>query len=236
MRSALVFAALLFVSCSSNSIKTESIQQVLSTDMALRMATEQCMAVGLNTQQFAKFERDSWWQRNGQWVTAADQSLVNLVWQHTDQLQEPARAVLSLELLEASHHQSLLLNQDWLGSSVNEEKCQRLFNRVRAGEHDIKLSDKARDSLAAAPQHAERTLSTAQTQAIAESASAVNARYRKYGRSLFLAEKSLQTVGCKNPNLALIRNSWPLEVYDATCSNEEYFLVKCEWGRCQVKH
>lgn len=30
------------------------------------------------------------------------------------------------------------------------------------------------------------------------------------------------------------RNAWPLEVYDAVCSQDDYQLIRCEWGRCAI--
>lgn len=228
MRTLLLFIPLLFVSCATVSPQTDSIQTVLTTDVALRMALDQCRNTDLVTRQKVEFEHSGWWQRNGQWVLQADRGLVALNWQHSSPFQEASRSVLALQLLESTHQNSKDLTQQWL-ATADAQTCQALFNRVSNGELDIQLDDEQRQALA------DIAVSQNLIEADSNAAQAVNARYRKYGRSLYLAEKSLQQVGCSKPNLALIRNNWPLEVYDATCSNNDYFLVKCEWGRCLVK-
>jgi hypothetical protein len=68
-----------------------------------------------------------------------------------------------------------------------------------------------------------------------EQAVSINARYRRYGRSLFVVEQHMARQGCNEPQIALLRNAWPLEVYDAICADQSYYLVQCEWGRCDVK-
>ncbi|ATX76691.1 MAG: hypothetical protein MUQ43_09970 [Reinekea forsetii] len=36
------------------------------------------------------------------------------------------------------------------------------------------------------------------------------------------------------PSIALLRNAWPVEVYAAFCSQDDYQLIRCEWGRCAI--
>ncbi|WP_320823357.1 hypothetical protein [Reinekea sp.] len=45
---------------------------------------------------------------------------------------------------------------------------------------------------------------------------------------------SLLLIGCAQLRIALLGKAWPLEVYDALCSADDYPQVKWEWGRCAL--
>jgi hypothetical protein len=195
----------------------------------MRSAVLQCATNSQEDRQIAEKERVGWWQRNGQWVTAADYGLLQLTWDNSNTQNESQRAILSMSLLENTLEDAEALRKKWLGDSHQTNSCQKLFNRVAKGKLDLDRSKKQLAILSDLNQEQQ------DVSADAQAARSINNRYRKYGRSLFVVEKELKQSGCSSPNIALLRNSWPIEIYDAVCSQQDYMLVKCEWGRCEVK-
>jgi len=220
----------LLAGCASVPPKTEAIHLALVTDSALRQALEQCSNLGIEERTLAIKEQTQWWQRNNTYVLAADYGVLELNWDHISSNVESNRAVLAMQLLELVQLDANDQLDKWFGNENSAKECQTLFNRVADGRLDIEKKKKISNELNNIYQ---RSVSLASD---AETARSINSRYRKYGRSLFVVEKNLQAIGCSKPNIALLRNSWPLEVYDAVCEQEDYVVIKCEWGRCEVKH
>ena len=220
----------LLAGCASVPPKTEAIHHVLVTDSAIRQAVDQCGSVGIEERRLALREQAQWWQRNNTYVLAADFGILELNWAQISDSVEAERAILAMQLLELIQLDADAQLEKWFGQERNSKECQSLFNEIAEGRFDIFKLKKTASELDEIYQRR-----VAQTDDV-ESARSINSRYRKYGRSLFVVEKSLQAAGCDKPNIALLRNSWPLEVYDAVCDQQEYLVVKCEWGRCEVKH
>lgn len=229
MRFLSVIFLMLLVSCSSLPPKTEAIHITLVTDAALRNATQTCAELGVEERRFAERERVSWWRRNGNFVMAADYGLLQLNWDDSPQSAEHQRAVLAMQVLENIQTDSELLYADWFGDYQESKDCKSLFGQVAKGKYDVEGDKKIAEVLAQISSEKQSV------SADAERARSINSRYRKYGRSLYIVEKELQDVGCRAPKISLLRNSWPLETYDAVCSQQDYILVKCEWGRCELK-
>lgn len=220
---------LTLVSCSSLPPKTEAIHTTLVTDAALRNATQTCAELGVEERRLAERERVNWWRRNGNYVMAADYGLLQLNWDGSPQSAEEQRAVLAMQVLENIQKDSDLLFADWFGDYQESKDCQSLFTQVSKGRYDVEDNKKNAEVL---------TQISSERQSVsadAEQARSINSRYRKYGRSLYIVEQQLQEVGCSAPKISLLRNSWPLETYDAVCAQQDYILVKCEWGRCELK-
>jgi len=55
-----------------------------------------------------------------------------------------------------------------------------------------------------------------------------------FGKSLYNAERTAKSIGCRSPKVSLLRTSWPKETYQAECSTGKYYFIACEWGSCQV--
>lgn len=223
------FAVFLFVSCSSLPEKTEAIHNALTTDAALREAAVLCGSTGLEVRRQATREQLDWWQRNRAYVLGADYGLLDLNWARSNENSEQPRAVLAMQTLEHIQTDSVMQLQRWLGEQASAGECNRLFERVADGKLDLDSPRDQADLLTGYYQN--RQSLSADT----ASARSINSRYRKYGRSLFIVEKELQETGCSDPTISLLRNAWPIEVYDAVCQQDDYLLVKCEWGRCDVK-
>ena len=57
---------------------------------------------------------------------------------------------------------------------------------------------------------------------------------QNFGKSLYNAERTVKSVGCRAPLVSLLRTNWPIETYQATCSSGDFLIVSCEWGSCRV--
>lgn len=228
LRSLCIGLFVILTGCASLPPQTKAIQHSLSTDAALREATQRCTELGPAERRLAQREHSLWLKRNQEWVRAADHGLLSLHWDQVSSSGEKPRAILSMQILEGVQMDALSQVNDWFGDYTEESDCVSLFKKV--AKEKMELGE---------GKHAELLspykLPAADLNAIVQSATPINARYLKFGRSLFVVEKVLKEEGCRQANIALLRNSWPLEVYDAVCTPEDYKIVQCQWGRCEVK-
>ncbi|MEJ2042919.1 MAG: hypothetical protein P8X89_06565 [Reinekea sp.] len=225
----LFIMVLITAACSSLPPQTDAIHEALTTNIALRSATRQCADLGGEMRDQAEIGYSDWWWRNQKLVQAADYGLLQLNWETSQKVTEEQHAVLGIQLLEMLVVDSTKQVSDWLGSQVRNRDCQKLFTQVEEGRLDLDRSRSIAKTLNELSQQRESVAEDA------ERARSINARYRKYGRSMTLAEKLLRESGCRTSKLSLLRNSWPLEVYDTVCGQDDYVLVKCLWGRCEIK-
>lgn len=208
--------------------RSEAIHYALTTDASLRELAHQCARLSPELRTQAVQAQRDWWRRNGNAVAAADYGLVRLNWEAARQPLEEQRAYLSMQLLEMVQSDADRQVDDWLGQNA-ERDCQRRLADYQDGDRDLTQEKKYFVTLVAMQNEEERLT------ADVDQARVINARYRKYGRSLFVVEQKLQTLGCNRPQVSMLRNEWPLEVYDAVCNDSTYVLVQCEWGRCDVR-
>lgn len=217
------------VGCSSLPPKSEAIYDTLVMDTSLRGVVGSCAALGDAEKRTIVVARNQWWQNNASYVLAADWGLLKLNWDDAHTAAESQRALMGLALLENIQNESLANQADLLKGKASTDSCEKVAKKIAKGKYDIdnnKSAVKILDTLKADRLNVEGEASVARS---------INNRYRKYGRSLFVVEKALRETGCNAPNISLLRNSWPLEVYDATCNETGYLLVRCEWGRCEIK-
>ena len=225
----LLLVVALFTACSSVPPQTQAIHKALTTNLALRSATVKCVGLANATERQVKQKYSSWWQRNRQFVQAADYGLLKLNWDASQPATEEQHAVLGMQQLELLMLDSQAQLAEWLGAEASDKSCLKLFDQV--GEGDLDLDRRRDDTEVLNALFLERAAYSADVDA----ARAINARYRKYGRSLYIVEEALRKTGCGEPTISMLRNSWPLEVYDAVCEADNYRLVECVWGRCEVK-
>jgi hypothetical protein len=222
--------AFILVSCASLPPETTAIHDALVTESALRQATVSCVTVDYETRRMAERAHFDWLKRNQTFIEAADWGLLELTWNEAPEGVEHQRAVLAMTMLEQIQADGQAQKITWLGNAVEKNDCLKLYEQVNKGKLDLN-SDKANASYYHQVNNRRKDLS-----ADAEAARNMNNKYRGYGRSLLIAKNALKAENCLSAKVSIIRNSWPLEVYEAVCQTSEYKLVQCEWGRCAVKH
>lgn len=209
--------------------RSEAIHYALTTDATLRELAEQCARVSPDLRTKAVQAQRDWWRRNGSVVAAADYGLLQLNWDDAREPLEKQRAYLSMQVLEMVHSDAGAQVAEWVDGKKTERNCEKQLANYQDGDLDLSQQKKYFNTLVALQNEQKQQLEDV------DQARAINARYRKYGRSLFLVEQKVQTLGCNRPQISMLRNDWPLEVYDAVCSDQTYLLVQCEWGRCDIR-
>lgn len=220
----LALLTLVMMSCSSNGIKTEPIVEALSTHQGILSTAKYCSALDVDNGPLYREAEQRWWQNNAQWVNAADWGLVDLTWYGASERVLEERAIIGLSVLEQIQKTGDNLTTDWLGRRVSTTECESWAEKVLRGRYDLNGGDTLAD-LGVQRRALDNDVASAKS---------INTRYRQYGRSLFVVEQTLRAAGCNAENVALLRNAWPIEVYDASCELS-YVLVRCDWGRCEVK-
>jgi hypothetical protein len=225
----LTAAATVLAGCASlPTPRSEAIHYALTTDASLRELASQCQPVSAQLEsQVAQTQRD-WWRRNGAVVSAADYGLLQLNWaQHSVPVEEQ-RAYLSMQLLEMVQTDADAQVSDWLDGQP-ARNCADELAEFQDGKRDLSRNSDHFETLVSLQNDEKVQMSDV------DQARVINARYRRYGRSLFVVEQKLQAQGCNRPQISMLRNEWPLEVYDAVCSDSSYVLMQCEWGRCDMR-
>jgi hypothetical protein len=208
--------------------RSEAIHYALTTDASLRELASQCRGVSAQLEsQSVQTQRD-WWRRNGAAVSAANYGLLQLNWDQTAEPTEQQRAYLSMQVTEMVQTDAREQVKGWMGDRP-ERNCAAQLTKFQDGKLDISRNQDHFDTLVALQNEEKQSL------AGVEQARVINARFRRYGRSLFVVEQKLMAQGCNQPQVSMLRNEWPLEVYDAVCSDTSYVLMQCEWGRCDAK-
>ncbi|WP_394169278.1 hypothetical protein [Saccharospirillum alexandrii] len=221
-------AATVLAGCASlPTPRSEAIHYALTTDASLRELASQCQSLSPQLESKATQTQRDWWRRNGAAVSAADYGLLQLNWDQQTAPIEDQRAYLSMQVIEMVQSDASEQVTDWLDDRP-ERNCERELTAFQDGERDLSRNSDHFETLV--------TLQNDEKQQMADvdQARVINARYRRFGRSLFVVEQKLQAQGCNQPQVSILRNEWPLEVYDAVCSDSSYVLMQCEWGRCDT--
>lgn len=209
--------------------RSEAIHYALTTDATLRELANECARMSPELRTLAVQAQRDWWRRNGNIVAAADYGLLQLNWDDARQPVEDQRAYLSMQILEMVQDNADTQVAEWTEGKKAGEECEDQLVRYRDGKADLSREKKYFETLVALQNEKERLTTDV------DQARVINAHYRKYGRSLFVVEQKVQVLGCDRPQISMLRNAWPLEVYDAVCSDQSYLLIQCEWGRCDVR-
>ena len=228
--SALLLGLVVLAGCASlPTPRSEAIHYALVKDATLRELANECARMGPELRSLAVQAQRDWWRRNGNVVAAADYGLLQLNWDDAREPLEDQRAYLSMQVLEMVHNQADTRVAEWTKGKDASDECEDQLVRFRDGKEDLSREKKYFETLVALQNEKEQLDSNV------DQARVINSRYRKYGRSLFVVEQKVQAQGCDRPQISMLRNAWPLEVYDAVCSDSTYILVQCEWGRCDVR-
>ncbi|MDQ2078017.1 hypothetical protein [Marinimicrobium sp. ABcell2] len=216
-----------------------------ATEVELDMASRQILreAVYVNTilDNCARFSRElgeqagllrqTWQDKNGDYLAAADAHFTERLADDTVQYRG---APLALSAIQLSHrhqtraHEELRLDQ----RSPNNQRivCERRLNTMESSLQRITPNQGQRstlvlDTLLSSHPQAGETLATVPTLGVHI------ARNQEPGRSYYQLLEQEQGE-CPTPELRVIDNQWPHEAYGAYCESIPYAFIKCEWGEC----
>ncbi|AJQ95344.1 hypothetical protein [Gynuella sunshinyii] len=228
MKLSLLMITLVLVGCASAPITQEqAIAHAISADATMRNLVSTCYQMGGQAKNVAYSAKKTWWAANAPIVEAADRSFINAVNTSFGQ-RETAPVIGTLRFTQGVQNTALAEVQALLGNTDPAEKCIDALAPYVAGEKDL-MNDPAY-----APWYREMMNQTQPDLSVMETAKLANAKQRKYGRSLYLVQSKVVAMGCQNADITLLRNQWPLEVYDAQCADKTYLLARCEWGKCDI--
>ncbi len=220
-------AAVVLSACGSAPTKSDAISLALQEEAMLRDLAAECQKVSKEARVAAYNARKNWWKRNGAIVKASDSLLVNnSTFVFGDRELPAAQALIRVttDVREIAESYAAEVTN----ASDKEKACLNELEKYDSGELDLAKDKTLQDTYIEIQNQAKSDY-----QGISAAKVKV-AKDRSYGRSLFVVEAKLKDRGCQSPKVALLRNSWPLEVYDAQCSDKSYFLVRCQWGKCKV--
>lgn len=222
----------LLTACASapRSSTGQAVYYALQTDVQLRLWAEHCQDIGPKVKQASWQAKKNWWHRNGAFVEGADYGLTreimlvsgerdvtgaNIALGLTTQVVEDAEAEMAAILEESGDHRKLCLN---------------MLSKFNDGDYDLRDNNQFYPTLVDLQRRAQ-----GDGKALEEkNASLSMKKRRKFGRSLYVVEKLAKRTGCPGANVKVIKADWPHEVYDVTCPDKSYILVRCEWGNCLV--
>lgn len=201
------------------------IQRVLTEDGTMRLASSECMRLHPQLMPLAYEAQTVWWQRNGQSVVEADQSLNKLVLDSVERAYNPTETTLGLSVslqasLTAQENRDDLVDED-----TDLESCRTLLTEYKQGERDLNRDEDLAERLPRLSQlAAEYYPPTGSDDEMLQSPD----------RSQFIAERLAQQALCEQAQLTPLVRQWPREVYNVSCGLNRQALIRCEWSECRV--
>ncbi len=222
----------LLTACSSapQSSTGQAIYYALQTDVQLRLWSDHCSKIDPQVKQKAWQAQKNWWQRNGAFVEGADYGLTREVMLISGERDvtgaNVALGVTTQVVQDAEAEMAGILKE----SGDQKKLCLNMLAKFNDGEYDLRDNNQFYPTLVDLQRRSQRD-----GQDLEEKAAALEIKkQRKFGRSLYVVEKLAKRSGCPGGKVKVIKADWPNEVYDVTCPDNSYVLVRCEWGNCVV--
>jgi hypothetical protein len=228
--SLMVLSFLTACSSAPQSSTGQAVYYALQTDVQLRLWVEHCRDIGPKVKQAAWQAKKNWWRRNGAFVEGADYGLtreIMLVSGDRDVTGANIALGLTTQVVEdAEAEMASILDE----SGDQRKLCLNMLSKFNDGDYDLRDNNQFYPTLVDLQRRAQRDGKNLEEKA----AALVKKKQRKFGRSLYVVEKLAKRSGCPGANVKVIKSDWPHEVYDVTCPDKSYILVRCEWGNCLV--
>ncbi len=217
--------------CSSNPLspRGEAVYYALEADTLLRTWEESCKDVNLDVRQKALLTRQSWWDRNGTFVEAADFGLAyDMIKISDDRAETGARLALAVTWNIVEDADQAVEKRLSKGDAA--ATCTTIMEAYSKGHYDLRGNKKHYQQLV----ELQALKQTQGTDVKLKQASVERINQKEFGRSFYVVEKTADRYGCSNANVQLIKNNWPTELYDVSCPDNSKFFVQCEWGNCRL--
>lgn len=227
----LLLASSLLLGCSSSPLspKGEAVYYALEADTLLRTWEDSCKDVNLDVRQKALLTRQNWWQRNGAFVEAADFGLAyDMIKISDDRAETGARMALAVTWNIVEDADQKVERQLSKGDAATT--CANVMEAYSKGRYDLRDNKKHYKHLVEL-----QSLKQAKgNDTKLKQASVERMNQKEFGRSFYVVEKTAARYGCSGAKVQLIKNNWPVEIYDVSCPDNSNFFVQCEWGNCRL--
>ena len=232
-RLTLVMCVLAISACSgvSRTPDEQAINYALVEDVTARKLTDQCSELSVTAKQAAWRGYRSWWKRNGSLVEAADYGLSYNLVTLTDTRQETgARYAMGLTfdiIAEAEQRVAEILE-----GGDKAATCLDVMAEYRDGAMDLREDSKMYPLLVKLQQKRD-----AHGQDLYLKMSVIeDSANKKFSRSAYAVERMAKREGCVNPKVRTLKSDGPNEVLEASCADDSYLLVRCEWRNCKIQN
>ncbi|MFY0641434.1 MAG: hypothetical protein JXR16_10330 [Bermanella sp.] len=232
-RLTLVICILALSACSgvSRTPDEQAINYALVEDVTARKLTDQCSELSVTAKQAAWRGYRSWWKRNGSLVEAADYGLSYNLVTLTDTRQETgARYAMGLTfdiIAEAEQRVAEILE-----GSDKAATCLDIMAEYRDGAMDLREDSNMYPLLVKLQQKRD-----AHGQDLYLKMSVIEDKSnKKFSRSAYAVERMAKREGCVNPKVRTLKSDGPNEVLEASCADDSYLLVRCEWRNCKIQN
>lgn len=224
---------ILLTACSgvSRTPQEQAISYALVNDVTVRQLTDQCSNVSIAAKQSAWRGYRSWWTRNGNLVEAADYGLsYNLVTLTDDRQETGARLAMGLTFDIVAQAQQQV--DKLLSVSDKEEACIDIMSDYRDGKMDLREDQNLYPLLVNLQQQQQQQ----GEDLLLKIATIEDKKDKKYSRSAYVVEKLVKREGCVKPKVRSLKADGPNEVLEATCADNSFLLVRCEWRNCKIQN
>jgi len=232
-RLTLVLCVLAISACSSSNRTPDeqAISYALVEDVKVRKLTDECSKINVTAKQAAWRGYRSWWKRNGNLVEAADYGLSYNLVTLTDTRQETgARYAMGLTFDIVSEAEQQV--NDLLAEGDKTEVCLDIMGQYRDGSMDLQEDSNLYPLLVKMQQRQE----TKGQDLYIKMSQIEDKSHKKYSRSAFAVERLVKREGCANPKVRTLKADGPNEVLEATCADNSFLLVRCEWRNCRIQN
>ncbi|WLD59589.1 hypothetical protein NFC81_07350 [Salinispirillum sp. LH 10-3-1] len=225
-----IFAIATIAGCATSGAKykNEAVAYALSTEAELRALVSACDRVSGPASAEAREADREWWRRNATMMQAADYGFIRELESFADSRREESLVLFTMNAGYALDQQMQESVAKRLDTRNPERVCLQELASFRAGDRDLSRNARHYSELVALS-----TEARVDQNALRSSRAPASAN-RDFGRSFYQTEAALAAVGCRQPQIAMLKNDWPTEVYEAQCQDTTYQLVRCEWNRCEV--
>ncbi|NVK37647.1 MAG: hypothetical protein HWE18_06970 [Gammaproteobacteria bacterium] len=209
----------------------KAISYALVEDVTVRKLTDECSQLSVTAKQAAWRGYRSWWKRNGSLVEAADYGLSYNLVTLTDSRQETgARYAMGLTfdiVAEAEQRVAELLSD-----GDKTAACMDIMAEYRDGSMDLREDSNLYPLLVKLQEKHD-----AQGQDLYVKMGEIEDKsHKKYSRSAYAVERMAKREGCANPKVRTLKADGPNEVLEATCADNSFLLVRCEWRNCKIQN
>lgn len=227
-------ALLILLSACSTVTRTpqeQAISYALVNDVSVRKLTDECSNVSIAAKQAAWRGYRSWWTRNGNLVEAADYGLsYNLVTLTDDRIETGARLAMGLTFdIVAQAQQNV---DKLLDVGDKEGACIDIMSEYRDGKMDLREDQNLYPMLVTLQQQQQQN----GEDLILKIATIEDKKSKKFSRSAYVVEKLVKREGCVKPKVRSLKSDGPNEVLEATCADNSFLLVRCEWRNCKIQN
>lgn len=228
----LILCVLMISACSSSNRTPDeqAISYALVEDVTVRKLTDACSNINVTAKQAAWRGYRSWWKRNGSLVEAADYGLsYNLVTLADSRQETRARLAMGLTFDIVSEAEQRV--EELLKGGDKTEICIDVMGEYLDGSMDLREDSNLYPLLVKLQQK-----NDVKGQDLYIKMSEIEDKSnKKYSRSAFAVERLVKRQGCANPKVRTLKADGPNEVLEATCADNSFLLVRCEWRNCKIQ-